>query len=81
MSIHLYITALRTTTIFAKTTDGMLTLYWHSNPFDVAGARSAGLQAIWVDRPGTGWVDRASAHKPSKIVRSLGEIVDFIQQM
>lgn len=29
-----------------------------SNPFDVAGARSVGLRSAWVDRAGTGWVDR-----------------------
>ena len=49
------------------------------NPFDVTGARSAGLQAIWVDRPGKGWVDRASRFEPSKVVRSLGEIAEFVK--
>lgn len=29
-----------------------------SNPFDVAGARSVGLRSAWIDRAGTGWVDR-----------------------
>ncbi|KAK7738459.1 hypothetical protein SLS53_005978 [Cytospora paraplurivora] len=29
-----------------------------ANPFDVVGARSAGLPAAWIDRAGTGWVDR-----------------------
>lgn len=29
-----------------------------ANPFDVAGARSVGLRAAWIDRAGTGWVDR-----------------------
>ncbi|KAG8165238.1 hypothetical protein KVR01_005513 [Diaporthe batatas] len=29
-----------------------------ANPFDVAGARSVGLRSAWVDRAGTGWVDR-----------------------
>ncbi|KAK3290727.1 HAD-like domain-containing protein [Chaetomium fimeti] len=29
-----------------------------SNPFDVVGALAAGLRAAWVDRKGTGWVDR-----------------------
>lgn len=47
------------------------------NPFDVTGARNAGLQAIWVDRPGKDWVDRASNFKPTKVVRSLGEIADL----
>ncbi|GJE98260.1 haloacid dehalogenase-like protein [Phanerochaete sordida] len=51
------------------------------NPFDVTGARSAGLQAIWVDRPGRGWVDRASTFEPSTVVRGLGEIVDFVRSL
>ncbi|KAI3395409.1 hypothetical protein diail_1338 [Diaporthe ilicicola] len=29
-----------------------------ANPFDVAGARSVGIRSAWVDRAGTGWVDR-----------------------
>lgn len=29
-----------------------------ANPFDVVGARSVGIRAAWVDREGTGWVDR-----------------------
>lgn len=29
-----------------------------SNPFDVAGARSVGIRSAWIDRAGTGWVDR-----------------------
>lgn len=29
-----------------------------ANPFDVVGARAAGLRAAWIDRAGTGWVDR-----------------------
>ncbi|KAI0821054.1 haloacid dehalogenase [Irpex lacteus] len=44
------------------------------NPFDVAGARNFGFQAFWVDRAGTGWVDRVTALKPSKVVRGLAEI-------
>lgn len=28
-----------------------------ANPFDVVGARAAGLRAAWIDRAGTGWVD------------------------
>ncbi|KAL1865533.1 hypothetical protein Daus18300_007178 [Diaporthe australafricana] len=29
-----------------------------ANPFDVAGARSVGLRSAWIDRAGTGWVDK-----------------------
>ncbi len=46
----------------------------YRNPFDVAGARNCGFQAFWVDRAGTGWVDRVTALKPSKVVRGLAEI-------
>ncbi|KAI0090620.1 haloacid dehalogenase [Irpex rosettiformis] len=48
------------------------------NPFDVVGARNAGLQAFWVDRAGAGWLDRASPVKPSTIVRSLSDIVKIV---
>lgn len=51
----------------------------HRNPFDVAGARNAGLQAIWIDRAGMGWVDRASTHKPSTVVHSLSAVADFVK--
>ena len=47
----------------------------------MTGARSAGLQAIWVDRPGKGWVDRASMFQPSVVVRGLGQIVDFFKPL
>jgi len=29
-----------------------------ANPFDIVGARAAGLKAAWIDRAGTGWIDR-----------------------
>ncbi len=38
-----------------------------SNPFDIVGARAAGLNAAWVDRKGMGWVDR------------LGDVIGGIQ--
>jgi 2-haloacid dehalogenase len=50
------------------------------NPFDVVGARSMGMNAIWVDRAGKGWQDAAVPHlRPSAIVRSLEHIVDKIK--
>ncbi|KAI0684651.1 haloacid dehalogenase [Cytidiella melzeri] len=49
------------------------------NPFDVAGARNAGLQAFWLDRAGGGWIDNAVPLKPSKIVRTLEEIIDLMK--
>ncbi|KAL4252388.1 HAD-like hydrolase superfamily protein [Abortiporus biennis] len=51
------------------------------NPFDVTGARAAGLQAIWVDRLETGWLDEISAElKPTKIVHNLGQITEFVAE-
>ncbi|KAL4954349.1 HAD-like domain-containing protein [Aspergillus filifer] len=50
------------------------------NPFDIVGARSVGMNAIWVDRGGKGWVDRVRPDvKPTVIVRSLEEIPDFLR--
>ncbi|KAJ5911400.1 HAD-like domain-containing protein [Penicillium subrubescens] len=50
------------------------------NPFDVVGARSMGMNAIWVDRAGKGWQDAAVPNlRPSAIVRSLEHIVDTIK--
>jgi 2-haloacid dehalogenase len=31
-----------------------------SNPFDIVGARAAGMKTAWVDRDGNGWVDGLS---------------------
>lgn len=50
-----------------------------SNPFDVVGARAAGIKAIWVDRAGNGWQDRLGA-EPSLIVRSLEELYDAVSR-
>ncbi|KAH8096771.1 haloacid dehalogenase [Cristinia sonorae] len=51
------------------------------NPFDVTGARAAGLNAIWVDRRSSGWTDRIAPvgydWSPTKIVQSLEDIVDI----
>jgi len=54
------------------------------NPFDVTGARMSGMNAIWVDRAGKGWVDRLLDPKvagPTKIVRSLEEIPGYLQSL
>ncbi|RAH54901.1 haloacid dehalogenase, type II [Aspergillus piperis CBS 112811] len=51
------------------------------NPFDIAGARNVGMNAIWVDRAEAGWVDKALPDvKPTAIVHHLGGIVDVIKQ-
>ncbi|KAL6236709.1 hypothetical protein BDW75DRAFT_229355 [Aspergillus navahoensis] len=49
-------------------------------PFDIVGARSVGLSAIWVDRGGRGWMDAAPPElRPTVVVRSLEEIVEVVQ--
>ena len=48
------------------------------NPFDVVGAKAMGMKAVWVDRAGSGWVDRlveGSRGSPDIVVRSLDEVV------
>jgi 2-haloacid dehalogenase len=50
------------------------------NPFDVVGGRAVGMNAIWVDRAGTGWQDDlmpGSRTGPTEIVRSLDQVVDI----
>ncbi|KAI0402288.1 haloacid dehalogenase [Xylaria palmicola] len=50
-----------------------------ANPFDVVGARAAGLQAAFIDRSGRGWVDQLyDAHVPSLIAGSVSEAVQYI---
>lgn len=51
------------------------------NPFDIVGARSTGMQAIWVDRVGEGWKDAASPDlQPTATVHSLEHVMDEIQR-
>ncbi|KAL4923185.1 haloacid dehalogenase, type II [Aspergillus undulatus] len=50
------------------------------NPFDVVGARSVGLNAVWVDRGGAGWVDNVLPEvRPTVVVRSLEEVVGVVR--
>ena len=50
------------------------------NPFDVVGARHAGLNAIWIDRAGGGWMDAAvPSIQPTAMVTRLDGILDVIQ--
>jgi len=44
------------------------------NPFDIAGARSYGMNTIWVDRAHNGWHDRLLDVGPTKVVSGLEEI-------
>lgn len=49
-----------------------------SNPFDVVGARSAGLNSVWVDRSGNGWTDglgQVVEATPSSIVGGVDEAI------
>ncbi|CAL5867361.1 uncharacterized protein PFLUO_LOCUS1577 [Penicillium psychrofluorescens] len=49
------------------------------NPFDIVGARSMGMNAIWVDRACAGWKDAADpALRPTCIVHSLEHVVGAI---
>jgi 2-haloacid dehalogenase len=49
------------------------------NPFDVVGARSVGMKAAWIDRPGKGWIDSLDYRlQPTVIVRSLEGLVETI---
>ncbi|KAK0721437.1 HAD-like domain-containing protein [Apiosordaria backusii] len=56
------------------------------NPFDIVGAKAAGLKACWVDREGTGeWVDQLGSGlgvggggRPDLIVRGVDEAVEGI---
>ncbi|KAL2847569.1 HAD-like domain-containing protein [Aspergillus pseudodeflectus] len=50
------------------------------NPFDIVGARSVGLNAVWVDRAGKGWMDAAVPRlRPTAVVRSLEEVSDVVE--
>lgn len=50
-----------------------------ANPFDVAGARAAGLQAAFIDRQGKGWIDRLDETQvPSLIVSDVEQAIQFI---
>ncbi|KAJ0425031.1 HAD-like domain-containing protein [Aspergillus carlsbadensis] len=50
------------------------------NPFDIIGARSVGLNAIWVDRAGKGWVDAAVPRlRPTAVVNSLEGVLGVIE--
>ena len=50
-----------------------------SNPFDVVGARAAGLNAAFVDRSGRGWTDRLDdARIPTIVATGLDQAVKSI---
>ncbi|KAI1424301.1 haloacid dehalogenase [Xylaria sp. FL1777] len=50
-----------------------------ANPFDVAGAGAAGLQAVFIDRTGRGWIDRLDEKRmPPLIASSVDQAIQFI---
>lgn len=56
-----------------------------SNPFDIVGARVAGLKAAWVDRLGLGWLDGLGdlvvGKGPTVVVRGVDEAVREIKRL
>lgn len=54
------------------------------NPFDVVGGRGVGMNAIWVDRAGTGWLDALiprDSGRPTAVVNGLGEVVEVVRKV
>lgn len=50
-----------------------------ANPFDIVGAKAAGLKTAFIDRAGTGWVDRLdSLREPSLIAPDVDGAVQSI---
>ncbi|KAK4242880.1 hypothetical protein C8A03DRAFT_39826 [Achaetomium macrosporum] len=54
-----------------------------ANPFDALGAVAAGLRSCWVDRTGTGWIDRLGSVigedlSPTSVASSVDEAVHMI---
>ncbi|KAA1477038.1 haloacid dehalogenase [Dentipellis sp. KUC8613] len=52
------------------------------NPFDVTGARSCGMRALWVDRARKGWADHlldgVKDTKATRVVHGLDELVQVV---
>ncbi|KAI0449921.1 haloacid dehalogenase [Xylaria acuta] len=50
-----------------------------ANPFDIVGAKGAGLQAAFIDRPGKGWIDRLDeTHGPSLVADGVDKAIQSI---
>ena len=50
-----------------------------ANPFDIAGARAAGLNAAFIDQPGKGWIDRLDeTSRPTTVALGVEEAVKTI---
>ncbi|PKX97797.1 haloacid dehalogenase, type II [Aspergillus novofumigatus IBT 16806] len=66
----------------AKSPSSQMADLWlvSGNPFDVLGARSCGMQAIWVDRGRRGWMDAAVPDlQPTAVVHDLNDILTVIR--
>ena len=54
------------------------------NPFDIVGARTIGMQAVWVNRKGGAWADALSVYmddevRPTVIVQDLKEVMKAVR--
>jgi len=49
------------------------------NPFDIVGARAMGMQAVWVDRAGSGWQDKLGG-EPTAVVHSLEDVAAVVAE-
>ncbi|KAK6821793.1 haloacid dehalogenase [Apiospora arundinis] len=50
-----------------------------ANPFDITGARAAGLKAAFIDRPGKGWIDHLDeTGRPTVVALGVEEAVKAI---
>ncbi|KAK7992572.1 hypothetical protein PG988_001366 [Apiospora saccharicola] len=50
-----------------------------ANPFDIAGARAAGLNAAFIDRPGKGWIDCLDeTSRPNTVALGVEEAMETI---
>jgi 2-haloacid dehalogenase len=50
-----------------------------ANPFDVVGAKAAGLKAAWIDRASKGWIDRLDEVRvPTIIAEGVDEAIQAI---
>jgi len=47
-----------------------------SNPFDICGARSMGMRAVWINRTNAHWIDQLG-QGPTWIVKSFSELATF----
>lgn len=79
--LDVYQHLVRTTTTTGTTGGEKGRVVWlvSANPFDVVGARAAGLKTCWVDRAGTGWVDELGEElgglRPDVVVGGVDEAV------